>query len=117
MAEIELSALSKQCLDRKIAYMKILADEVRTWEKERNAIGATVKWRFNRDNARIKLKRHYLNLLNQCYKALVHVRYSFAYLPANQPQTKISSFFGSTPNSSLRLAIHSAGLLTLKKMP
>jgi hypothetical protein len=64
MAEIELSALSKQCLDRRIANMKILADEVRTWEKERNAIGATVKWRFNKDNARIKLQRHYLNLRN-----------------------------------------------------
>ena len=64
MAEIELSALSKQCLDRRIANMKKLADEVSTWEQERNAIGATVKWRFNKDNARIKLQRHYLNLQN-----------------------------------------------------
>lgn len=62
MAEIELSALSKQCLDRRIASMKKLAHEVSIWEQERNAIGATVKWRFNKNNARIKLQRHYLNL-------------------------------------------------------
>jgi hypothetical protein len=64
MAEIELSALSKQCLDRRIADMKRLIDEVSAWEKERNVIGATVKWRFNKDNARVKLQRHYSNLLN-----------------------------------------------------
>lgn len=38
MAEIELSALSKQCLDRRIASVKKLADEVSMWEQERNAI-------------------------------------------------------------------------------
>lgn len=64
MAEIELSALSKQCLDRRIADMKWLIDEVSAWEQERNAIGATVRWRFNKDNARVKLQRHYSNLLN-----------------------------------------------------
>lgn len=64
MAEIELSALSKQCLDRRIADMKRLIDEVSAWEQERNAIGATVRWRFNKDNARVKLQRHYSNLLN-----------------------------------------------------
>lgn len=62
MAEIELSAISKQCLDRRIANINKLANEVRAWEQERNAIGATVKWRFNKDNARKKLHRHYLNL-------------------------------------------------------
>ena len=64
MAEIELSAISKQCLDRRIANINKLANEVRAWEQERNAIGATVKWRFNKDNARKKLHRHYLNLKN-----------------------------------------------------
>jgi hypothetical protein len=64
MAEIELSAISKQCLDQRIANIKKLANEVRAWEQERNAIGATVKWRFNKDNARKKLHRHYLNLQN-----------------------------------------------------
>lgn len=64
MAEIELSALSKQCLDRRISDMKWLIYEVSAWEQERNAIGATVRWRFNKDNARVKLKRHYFNLQN-----------------------------------------------------
>lgn len=64
MAEIELSALSKQCLDRRIAEMKTLIDEVSAWEQERNAIKATVRWRFNKDNARVKLQRHYSNLQN-----------------------------------------------------
>jgi DDE superfamily endonuclease len=64
MAEIELSALSKQCLDRRIEGMKKLDDEVNAWEYERNSIGATVRWRFNKDNARVKLQRHYLNLHN-----------------------------------------------------
>ena len=62
MAEIELSALSKQCLDRRIASIKTLAYEVGAWERERNSIGATVRWRFNKDNARQKLRRHYINL-------------------------------------------------------
>jgi DDE superfamily endonuclease len=64
MAEIELAALSKQCLDRRIADMNKLADEVSIWEQERNAIGATARWRFNKDNARAKLQRHYFNLQN-----------------------------------------------------
>jgi hypothetical protein len=64
MAEIELSALSKQCLDRRIGNVKTMADEVNAWQQERNEIRASVKWRFNKDNARIKLQRHYLNLQN-----------------------------------------------------
>jgi hypothetical protein len=64
MAEIELAALSKQCLDRRIADMNKLANEVSIWELERNAIGATVRWKFNKDNARAKLQKHYFNLQN-----------------------------------------------------
>jgi hypothetical protein len=64
MAEIELSALSKQCLDRRIGNMQMLAAEVGNWERERNEIGATVRWKFNKDNARVKLQRHYSNLQN-----------------------------------------------------
>lgn len=64
MAEIELSALSKQCLDRRIADMKKLSDEVGSWERDRNEIGVTVRWRFNKDKARAKLQRHYSNLQN-----------------------------------------------------
>jgi hypothetical protein len=64
MAEIELSALSKQCLDRRIASLKELIQEASAWEDKRNSSGATVRWKFNKDNARIKLKRHYLSLQN-----------------------------------------------------
>jgi len=64
MAEIELSALSKQCLDRRIANIEMLAGEVCAWEHERNAAKATVRWTFNKFNARDKLQRHYSNLQN-----------------------------------------------------
>jgi hypothetical protein len=64
MAEIELSALSKQCLDRRIADMNKLSDEVGSWERDRNEIGVTVIWRFNKDKSRVKLQRHYSNLQN-----------------------------------------------------
>jgi hypothetical protein len=64
MAEVELSALSKQCLDRRIGNIEKLADEVDAWERERNAIGATVRWKFNKNDARVKLQRHYISLQN-----------------------------------------------------
>jgi transposase len=62
MAEIELSALSKQCLDRRIETLEKLAAEVDSWEQERNAAKTTVRWKFNKNDARIKLKRHYFSL-------------------------------------------------------
>jgi DDE superfamily endonuclease len=64
MAEIELSALSKQCLDRRIASIEALAGEINAWEHERNTVKATVRWKFNKCNARVKLQRHYHNLQN-----------------------------------------------------
>ena len=64
MAEIEPSTLSKQCLDRRIGNIEKLADELGAWEQERNAIGATVRWKFNKIDARAKLQRHYLMLQN-----------------------------------------------------
>ena len=64
MAEIELSALSKQFLDQRIPDIERLIDEVSAWERDRNAIEVTVRWRFNKENARVKLERHYLNLQN-----------------------------------------------------
>ncbi len=59
MAEIELSALATQCLDRRIADMETLAREVAAWQDSRNAAGDTVDWRFTTADARIKLKRLY----------------------------------------------------------
>jgi len=59
MAEIELSALSKQCLDRRIAKTSILNQEVRTWSKRRNQLQTKITWQFTKNNAREKLGRHY----------------------------------------------------------
>jgi len=59
MAEIELSVLSRQCLDRRIPDQETLTTEVAAWEADRNAMQATVDWRFTTEDARIKLKRLY----------------------------------------------------------
>jgi len=59
MAEIELSVLSRQCLDRRIPDQTTLAQEVAGWQDGRNRAGATVDWRFTTDDARIKLKKLY----------------------------------------------------------
>lgn len=59
MAEIEFSALAKQCLDRRIGDTKILEPEVQAWAEDRNRKGVKVKWRFTTENARKKLSRHY----------------------------------------------------------
>jgi hypothetical protein len=59
MAEIELSILSRQCLDRRIADTATLESEVAAWTEKRNASGATVVWRFTTADARIKLRRLY----------------------------------------------------------
>jgi hypothetical protein len=59
MAEIELSALSRQCLERRIPDAATLTDEVTAWEQARNANPRPVNWRFTTADARIKLKRLY----------------------------------------------------------
>ena len=59
MAEIELSVLNGQCLDRRIADQPTLEREVTAWQKTRNERHATVNWRFTTAEARIKLKRLY----------------------------------------------------------
>ena len=59
MAEIELSILSRQCLDRRIPDQETLRAEVAAWEAERNDSSATVNWRFTTADARIKLKHLY----------------------------------------------------------
>ena len=62
IAEIELSVLSRQCLDRRVPDFATLAAEVAAWEAQRNAAGGTVVWRFTTADARIKLKRLYPSL-------------------------------------------------------
>jgi len=59
MAEIELSVLNRQCLDRCIPDRATLAQETAAWAAKRNSDAATVNWRFTAVDARIKLKRLY----------------------------------------------------------
>ena len=59
IAEIELSALSRQCLDQRIPDAEILKRQVETWKATRNDAKTRVHWRFTTANARIKLHRLY----------------------------------------------------------
>lgn len=59
MAEIELSVLARQCLDRRIEDKPKLAREVAAWESDRNAKSIKADWRFTAANARIKLRKLY----------------------------------------------------------
>ena len=59
VAEIELSALSRQCLDRRLDNLALLCQETKTWEIIRNLAQKPVNWQFTSENARIKLKRLY----------------------------------------------------------
>ena len=58
-AEIELSVLARQCLDRRIPDEETLVWEVVAWEEARNAQGNPLDWRFTTADARIKLKHLY----------------------------------------------------------
>jgi hypothetical protein len=66
MVEIEISALSRQCLNRRIGDIELLAREVSAWERERNKNKVTVHWEFSKEKAREKLRRHYLKTQNLC---------------------------------------------------
>lgn len=59
MAEMELSALSRQCLSRRIPEIETLSRELESIVKERNDLKIKFKWQFTVENAREKLNRHY----------------------------------------------------------
>jgi len=59
MAEIELSVLARQCLNRRIPDQSMLRSEVAAWEQERNGKVVKVDWQFRTADARIKLKHLY----------------------------------------------------------
>jgi hypothetical protein len=63
MAEIELSILGRQCLNRRLPDREPLQREVTAWEAARNARAAKMQWRFTADDVRIKLKHLYPILL------------------------------------------------------
>ena len=64
MAEIELSALARQCLDRRIGDAETLEREAMAWERERNEKKIMIHWRFTTNHAREKLERHYKAIKN-----------------------------------------------------
>lgn len=62
VAEIELSVLSRQCLNRRIENAEKLTHELKAWEAERNANHSRVHWRFTVGDARTRLHRLYPQL-------------------------------------------------------
>jgi hypothetical protein len=62
--ELELSAFSRQCLNRRIESMAELEREVKVWVRARNKVRATVDWQFSIQLAREKLAAKYPKLTN-----------------------------------------------------
>jgi hypothetical protein len=62
VAEIELSVLARQCLDRRIETAAELRRQVAAWEEPRNDRADEVQWRFTTADARIKLRHLYPSL-------------------------------------------------------
>ena len=63
MAEIELSHLSRQCLNRRIPDQDTLKREVKAWTEQRNHTKSQMVWRFMTEDASIKLKHLYSTLI------------------------------------------------------
>lgn len=64
MAEIELSVLARQCLDRRIPDFETLQQAVSAWQEQRNQKQTWIDWRFTTEDARIKLHRLYPSINN-----------------------------------------------------
>ena len=61
MVEIELSVLSKQCLNRRIPSLARLDSEVLAWVRRRNQKPVPIRWQFTPELARQKFNRFYPN--------------------------------------------------------
>jgi len=59
IAEIELSVLTRQCLNRRIETIETMRSEVQSWYRDRNNRQTKVKWQFTCADARVKLRRLY----------------------------------------------------------
>lgn len=70
MIEIEFSAISRLCLDRRIPTKEKLAQEVLAIVKERSEKQVKINWQFSIETAREKLNRHYekVNPVNDKYQ-------------------------------------------------
>jgi len=62
MAEIELSILRRQCLNRRIDKIYLVSKECLAWKENRNNMNAKINWQFTANDARIKLRRLYPTL-------------------------------------------------------
>lgn len=63
MAEIEIAAFGRQCLNHRIGDQKLLAREVAAWQRRRNSERRKIQWTFTRQDADRKLSRHYVSQL------------------------------------------------------
>ncbi len=61
IAEIELSALTRQCLDRRIGDLDTLNTELAAWQEHTNTHQRQVHWQFTTQDARVKLRHLYPN--------------------------------------------------------
>ena len=59
IAEIVLSAITQQCLSRRIGKMDLLKREVEIWQQKRNQEQTSVNWQFTSKDARVKLRQLY----------------------------------------------------------
>lgn len=57
IAEMQISVIARQCLDRRIPSLPQLRRELNAWRKARN--DSPVSWQFTASRARIKLRRLY----------------------------------------------------------
>jgi DDE superfamily endonuclease len=64
MAQIELSALDRQCLSQRLASLEIATRQVAAWTTRRNRASVTINWRFTAQDASIKLKHLYPSILD-----------------------------------------------------
>jgi len=56
MAEIELSIVGRQCLNRRIPTEEKLKQEIKYWQKYRNDKKLTIQWKFTVKDARKKFR-------------------------------------------------------------
>lgn len=59
MAEMELSILSRQCLNRRFDSVADMDHAMQAWSRQRNQAGCGANWRFTTNDARVKLKALY----------------------------------------------------------
>jgi len=59
IAEISISILAKQCINRRIKSIEMLNAEIAAWEAEYNSTDRSISWQFTTEDARVKLRRLY----------------------------------------------------------